>query len=104
MAAPVPVPSKIDTSGVDDSHDLSPTSPVDRQRMERMMANRPIASELQNKNILKGRPNDPLAAKRSDLERSMCSDRLDKDIGNRPSVDELVKKGVLHADQVSPHQ
>lgn len=53
MAAPVPVPSKIDT-GVDEAHDLSPTSPVDRKRMERMMANRPAPDELQNRNILKG--------------------------------------------------
>lgn len=56
MAAPVPVPAKIDTttSSVDEAHDLSPTSPVDRQRMDRMMANRPNPNELQNKNILKG--------------------------------------------------
>ncbi|BEI91371.1 uncharacterized protein CcaverHIS019_0401910 [Cutaneotrichosporon cavernicola] len=104
MAAAVPVPAKIDTTGVDDSHDLSPTSPVDRQRMEHMMANRPGADELQNKNILKGHPTDALAAKRSDLERSMRTNRLHRDIENRPSADELVKKGVLHADQLSPHQ
>lgn len=43
-------------ASVDRTCDLSPTSPVDRQRMDRLMADRPSHKDLQSKGILKGEP------------------------------------------------
>lgn len=41
-------------NSVDRSSDLSPTSPVDCKRMDRLMADRPHHKDLQSKGILKG--------------------------------------------------
>lgn len=56
MAHPSPsisIPTKAD-DGVDRAPDLSPTSPVDRKRMDSLLANRATPGDLQNKGILKG--------------------------------------------------
>lgn len=51
--APVNIPTTAN-EGVDLSSDLSPTSPVDRKRMEDLLSHRAPASDLQGKGILKG--------------------------------------------------
>ncbi|WOO84328.1 uncharacterized protein LOC62_06G007847 [Vanrija pseudolonga] len=104
MSAPAPIPINTNVgnntvAGVDEAHDLSPTSAMDRSKMDKLFANRPTPKELQDQGILKGEPNDALAAKKKKLERSMTEDRLDKDIAARPSPEELIKKGILNADE-----
>lgn len=54
MSEPQPIRTAEVDTGVDLRSDLSPTSPTDRKRMEELMARRADASELKNKNILKG--------------------------------------------------
>lgn len=54
-AIDIPDTSSSHDVGVDRSGDLSPTSPVDRQRMDRLMAERPSHKDLQSKGILKGK-------------------------------------------------
>lgn len=51
---PAPAAGDISTSGVDVSHDLKPSSPVEKSQLEAMLSHRPEAKELQEKNILKG--------------------------------------------------
>lgn len=66
-AAPgiVPAPATGDqttdaTSGaVDRGHDLEPTSAADKAKLEKLVANRPDAHELQDKGILKGESSMP---------------------------------------------
>ncbi|RSH80359.1 uncharacterized protein EHS24_008935 [Apiotrichum porosum] len=101
MAHPSPsisIPTKAD-DGVDRAPDLSPTSPVDRKRMDSLLANRATPGDLQNKGILKGAPNDSLAARKMSLEKSMLEDRLDKELAARPTADELIKKGILNPNE-----
>lgn len=50
----IPITAQDHDASVDRSSDLSPTSPVDRQRMDRLMADRPDHKDLQSKGILKG--------------------------------------------------
>lgn len=55
MAAPPPVSIPTNPEdGVDESHDLNPGSPVDKKRLDSLISERPNASELQEKGILKG--------------------------------------------------
>lgn len=52
----VPAPGTAGTSaaGVDQSHDLKPSSPQEKSQLEAMLSHRPEAKELQDKGILKG--------------------------------------------------
>lgn len=52
-AAPLQIPTD-NNAAVDTSHDLSPTSPVDVSKMDKMFARRSSANDLMNKGILKG--------------------------------------------------
>jgi hypothetical protein len=86
-AAPgiVPPPSG---GSIDRAHDLSPTSEVDKEKLDKLFASRANAAELQGKGILKGEswdrlqswpasltrigaPGDSLAGKRAELEKHM---------------------------------
>ncbi|KAL1406776.1 hypothetical protein Q8F55_006181 [Vanrija albida] len=100
--APIPINTNVGNNtvaGVDEAHDLSPTSAMDRSKMDKLFGNRPTPQELKDQGILKGEPNDALAAKKAALERSMNADRLDKDLASRPSPEDLIKKGILNADE-----
>ncbi|KAJ9110312.1 hypothetical protein QFC19_001715 [Naganishia cerealis] len=93
-------PSSV-SSGVDTSHDLSPHG-KGTEKLEQFLEHRPAPQELQNRNILKGSPNDALAGKKADLMRAQLESKLEGQIAHRPAPEELVKEGILqHTDGIS---
>ncbi|WVQ78394.1 hypothetical protein IAT38_000480 [Cryptococcus sp. DSM 104549] len=105
----VPAPGATGTGStasgeVDRSHDLSPTNEMEKAKFEKLFESRDSASELQDKGILKGAPGDALAGKRAELEKAMHKDVLDTSIAQRPSPEELVKKGILQPGEAPPAQ
>lgn len=55
--APIPINTNVGNNtvaGVDEAHDLSPTSAMDRSKMDKLFANRPTPKELKDQGILKG--------------------------------------------------
>ncbi|KAJ9098178.1 hypothetical protein QFC21_004507 [Naganishia friedmannii] len=102
----VPAPSgassaSVASSGVDSSHDLAPHG-KGTEKLEQLLEHRPDPKELQDRNILKGAPNDALAGKKADLMRAQLESRLDGQIANRPAADELVKEGILKPADAPP--
>ncbi|ORY27211.1 hypothetical protein BCR39DRAFT_539023 [Naematelia encephala] len=98
--APTVIPAPAE--GVDKSHTLEPSSPVETAKFEKLFQARPDHTKLQEEGILKGPPGDQLAGKRAELLESMKKDKLDKDIAQRPQPEELVKKGILSPDDAPP--
>ncbi|KAJ9117492.1 hypothetical protein QFC22_004342 [Naganishia vaughanmartiniae] len=89
------------SSGVDTSHDLAPHG-KGTEKLEQLLEHRPNVKELQDRNILKGAPNDALAGKKADLMRAQLESRLDGQIANRPAPEQLVKEGILEPADVPP--
>jgi hypothetical protein len=67
----IPAPAGTADSGVDTSHDLSPTDKVGVKKLENFLHDRPTAADLQQHNILKGE-----AKSWDDAKRSFFSFRL----------------------------
>ncbi|KAL7425093.1 hypothetical protein Q5752_000781 [Cryptotrichosporon argae] len=99
---PPPASAGATAAGVDTTGDLSPTNEKDKEKLEALFGSRASAAELQNRNILKGDPNDALAGKRADLQKSMLENKLDTELAQRPAAEELVKKGILSPDEAPP--
>ena len=85
------------TSSVDEGS----ISPVERRNsLEHHLQNRPQRAELVEKNILPASTAAPgIQANQRELEKSMRADTLNEKIAHRPTPDELIKKGVLNADE-----
>ncbi|EIM81095.1 uncharacterized protein STEHIDRAFT_125364 [Stereum hirsutum FP-91666 SS1] len=68
--------------------------------LEKKLGERPEKSELQERNILKDDKVAPaLQAAKEKLERSQLEDKLDNALQKRPKPEELVKEGILQADE-----
>jgi hypothetical protein len=64
------------------------------------MEHRPDRDELVARNVLPDSNAAPaLQAHQKELERHMRADSLEKKLHNRPKPDELVKGGILEADE-----
>jgi len=71
------------------------------EALEKRLAERPDRQELQERNILKeGNVAPALQAARDQLQRSQLEDKLDQKLLQRPKPEELVKSGILRADEV----
>ncbi|KAJ4393727.1 hypothetical protein N0V93_002942 [Gnomoniopsis smithogilvyi] len=82
--------------------DESSIAPVPERRnsLEKHLAQRPDRAELVDRNILPASNAAPgLQAQQKELEKHMRADSLNEKIANRPSPDDLIKKGVLSADE-----
>ncbi|KAH9040050.1 hypothetical protein EDB85DRAFT_1926831 [Lactarius pseudohatsudake] len=70
------------------------------QTLEKRLSQRPDRQELQDRNILKeGNVAPALQAARDQLQRSQLEDKLDQKLLHRPKPEELVKSGILKADE-----
>jgi len=70
------------------------------QALEKQLSHRPDRQELQDRNILKeGNIAPALQAAREQLQRSQLEDKLDQKLLQRPKPEELVKSGILKADE-----
>ncbi|KAH9176667.1 hypothetical protein EDB89DRAFT_88247 [Lactarius sanguifluus] len=70
------------------------------QALEKRLSQRPDRQELQDRNILKeGNVAPALQAARDQLQRSQLEDKLDQKLLHRPKPEELVKSGILQADE-----
>ncbi|KAL0956067.1 hypothetical protein HGRIS_002236 [Hohenbuehelia grisea] len=71
-------------------------------KLEKRINERPEKQELVERNIMKDdRGIAPkLVAARGKLERSQLEDKLDHALKTRPKPEEVVKDGILHADEV----
>ncbi|KAN0129236.1 hypothetical protein V8E53_012935 [Lactarius tabidus] len=70
------------------------------EALEKRLSQRPERQELQDRNILKdGSVAPALQATRDQLQRSQLEDKLDQKLQSRPRVEELVKSGILNADE-----
>lgn len=97
MPSVVPAPSATassSTTGIDTSHDLNPHS-SGTAALDSFLSHRPDAAELQEKNILKGAPNDSLAGKKADLMKAQLGTKLEGHLQHRPQPEELVQEGIL---------
>jgi len=94
-------PTAGDEGAKDESSVMSPGSPETRKAMERKLSLRPERNELVEKNILKNTSVAPsLQAAQAELERAQLEDQLESKLQRRPTVDELVKEGILNADEI----
>jgi len=60
----------------------------------------PREEELVERNILAGGPAAPaLQEKQRELEKHMRADSLEKQLSNRPKPEDLIKEGILNADE-----
>lgn len=92
---PAPSATATTTTGtIDTSHDLNPHS-SETSKLDAFLEHRPSPGELQDKNILKGKPDDALAGKKADLMRAQLETKLDGHLQNRPAPGELVQEGIL---------
>ncbi|KAI0396452.1 hypothetical protein F5Y17DRAFT_419161 [Xylariaceae sp. FL0594] len=83
-----------------DETPISPVSGAGRRKMslEHHLKARPERSELVDKNILKQPTDDPAEQeKREEMAKHERADQLNEKIAHRPSPEQLVKEGVLHA-------
>ncbi|KAA1472777.1 hypothetical protein DENSPDRAFT_839140 [Dentipellis sp. KUC8613] len=70
------------------------------QALEKHIGQRPDKQELQERNILKQDNVAPaLQAAKEKLQRSQLEDKLDQKLQQRPKPEELVKDGILSADE-----
>ncbi|GLB37222.1 putative RPEL repeat [Lyophyllum shimeji] len=75
-----------------------------RQKLEKRLAERPDKKELIERNVLKDDKGvaPRLIAAREKLERSQLEDKLDHALQQRPKAEELVRGGILIADEAPP--
>jgi len=70
------------------------------EALEKRLSQRPERQELQDRNILKeGNVAPAIQAARDQLQRSQLEDKLDQKLLQRPKPEELVKSGILQADE-----
>lgn len=85
-----------------DETPISPVRPDNARRnsLEKHLQQRPERAELIERNILPASTAAPgLQAQQKELEKHMRADSLNDKIAHRPSPDDLIKKGVLGADE-----
>jgi len=100
--------SSTDATAIADETSVSGTRPARQNSLsnetlevlEKRLAQRPDRQELQDRNILKdGSVAPALQAARDQLQRSQLEDKLDQKLMQRPRPEELVKSGILNADE-----
>ncbi|GHJ85124.1 hypothetical protein NliqN6_1526 [Naganishia liquefaciens] len=101
VPAPTGTSSAMSSGGVDTSHDLNPHS-SGTAALDSFLSHRPDPAELQEKNILKGAPNDSLAGKKADLMKAQLGTKLDEHLQHRPQPEELVQEGILTPGEAPP--
>jgi len=72
------------------------------QKLEKRLNERPDKQELVERNIMKDDKGiaPSLVAAREKLERSQLEDKLEHALKTRPKPEEVVKEGILHADEI----
>jgi len=75
-----------------------------RQSLEKRLSARPNKQELIERNFLKDDKGiaPSLIAAKERLERSQLEDKLGHALQKRPTADELVKEGILNAEEAPP--
>jgi len=107
MSEPTPISAPPTTDATADAI-INESKPVEdevdpvltRKKLERQLSLRPEKKELVDRNILKDSSVAPaLQAAQAELQRSQLEDKLDQALQQRPAAEELVKDGILKADE-----
>ncbi|KAL0580347.1 hypothetical protein V5O48_001684 [Marasmius crinis-equi] len=74
------------------------------EKLEKRISERPDKKDLVDRNILKDDKGiaPALVQAKIQLQRSQLEDKLDHALQQRPKPEELVKDGILHADEAPP--
>ncbi|KAG7090835.1 hypothetical protein E1B28_009917 [Marasmius oreades] len=74
------------------------------QKLEKHLNERPDKRDLVYRNIMKEDQGiaPGLVQAKIQLQRSQLEDKLDHALQQRPKPEELVKEGILHADEAPP--
>ncbi|ORY86303.1 hypothetical protein BCR37DRAFT_376874 [Protomyces lactucae-debilis] len=85
------------------AHSIGPLSPAEEKKLDDLIAHRPSAKELQEKNILKDTHVAPaLQQKQEELKKRQIEDALADKIAHRPEEKELKAHGILKEGNVAP--
>lgn len=77
-------------------HSIGPLSPAEEAKLDDLIAHRPSAKELQEKNILKDTKVAPsLQQKQEELRKKQIEDALAEKLAHRPEEKELKEHGIL---------
>jgi len=81
---------------------LNPQDELAKEKLQKLLGERPERQELVDKNILKNSNVAPgLQAKHAELERSKLEDLLGSKLQTRPSPEELIKEGILQQGELA---
>ncbi|KAG8863458.1 hypothetical protein FRB96_008198 [Tulasnella sp. 330] len=81
---------------------LNPQDELAKERLQKLLGERPERQELVDKNILKSSNVAPgLQAKQAELARSQLEDLLENKLQARPRPEELVKEGILQSSELA---